>query len=203
MSARIRNWHKFQHYRKRNPPWIKLHRNLLDDKEWHELDGEAAKALIMLFLLASELDGELLPIATLAFRLRMSEPDAQSLISRLSHWLEHDAGTTLAPCLQDATTETEAETEAEKTKGIEPYFFKSGVIRLSRKDFEKWKDAFQRLDLKAELLALTPWANEHGSKWYFPVSGALAKRNREQKAKLAQAKAGGRHSPNDPLAGIL
>jgi hypothetical protein len=95
MSARIRNWHKFQHYRKRNPPWIKLHRNLLDDKEWHELDGEAAKALIMLFLLASELDGELLPIATLAFRLRMSEPDAQSLISC---W--HDASTVACKMLR-------------------------------------------------------------------------------------------------------
>jgi hypothetical protein len=27
----VKNWRSFQHYGKRNPPWIKLHRALLDD----------------------------------------------------------------------------------------------------------------------------------------------------------------------------
>jgi hypothetical protein len=27
----IKNWSEFQHYKDRNPPWIKLHRALLDD----------------------------------------------------------------------------------------------------------------------------------------------------------------------------
>ena len=33
MTARlhIKNWGEFQHYKKRNPPWIKLHKKLLDD----------------------------------------------------------------------------------------------------------------------------------------------------------------------------
>jgi len=26
---RVKNWGKFQHYKDRNPPWIKLHRGLL------------------------------------------------------------------------------------------------------------------------------------------------------------------------------
>ena len=32
---RIKNWAEFQHYRTRRPPWIKLHRGLLDDYAWH------------------------------------------------------------------------------------------------------------------------------------------------------------------------
>jgi hypothetical protein len=27
---RVKNWSEFQHYKDRNPPWIKLHRTLLD-----------------------------------------------------------------------------------------------------------------------------------------------------------------------------
>lgn len=58
------------------------------------------------------------------------------------------------------------------------YAFESGVIRLNQRDFDQWRDAFPNLDLKAELLSLTEWA-EHQSKWFFAVSGALAKRNRD------------------------
>lgn len=58
------------------------------------------------------------------------------------------------------------------------YFFESGVIRLSEKDFRKWKEAFSNLDLRAELIGLTQWAGQQAD-WFFAVSGALAKRNRE------------------------
>lgn len=61
------------------------------------------------------------------------------------------------------------------------YIFESGVIRLGEKDFDKWKRAFGHLDLEAELLALTEWAAAQ-PKWFFAVSGALAKRNRQAKA---------------------
>jgi len=44
---KIKNWHKFQHYKHRNPPWIKLHRGLLDDPEWFALSGDASKVLAM------------------------------------------------------------------------------------------------------------------------------------------------------------
>jgi hypothetical protein len=58
------------------------------------------------------------------------------------------------------------------------YFFESGVIRLTEKDFRKWQEAFSNLDLRAELIGLTQWADQQKD-WFFAVSGALAKRNRE------------------------
>ncbi len=30
MNYRIKNWDKFQHFKNRRPPWIKLHREILD-----------------------------------------------------------------------------------------------------------------------------------------------------------------------------
>ena len=114
MTVRIKNWNKFQHYTHRNPPWIKLHRALLDDREWFALSGDASKLLAMCWLVAAEHDGELPTLPDLAFRLRMDEKKLRSLISQLNHWLEHDASTTLAERKQVATTEREGETEPKR-----------------------------------------------------------------------------------------
>lgn len=100
---KIKNWREFQHYTGRRPPWIRLYRKLLDDREWHELDGEAAKLLVNLWMLAAETDGELPSPADIAFRLRVSEKNVSAILSRLSHWCEQDASTVLADCKQDAT----------------------------------------------------------------------------------------------------
>jgi len=58
------------------------------------------------------------------------------------------------------------------------YFFETGCIRLTERDFRKWQDAFGNLELKAELISLAQWAGTQPD-WFFAVSGALAKRNRQ------------------------
>ena len=84
---KIKNWAKHQHFKDRKPPWIKLYRDILDDIEWSELDGDDAKTLVMLWLIASENSGELPDVKTLAFRLRKSTKDVEKQLSRLSKWL--------------------------------------------------------------------------------------------------------------------
>ena len=117
MTIRIKDWSKFQHFKDRRPPWVKLYRDLLDDMEWHELDPAAAKALVMLWLIASEYDGDLPDIRKLAFRLRMDEPSCKSLICQLSHWLEDDDNAAISERYQgdglEGETEVETETEGE------------------------------------------------------------------------------------------
>ena len=68
------------------------------------------------------------------------------------------------------------------------YAFESGVIRLNQRDFEQWTKAFSHLDLAAELLSLSKWAESEGKNWFHAVKGALAKRNREVKANKEQQK---------------
>lgn len=118
---RIKNWNQFQHFKDRRPPWVKLYRDLLDDIEWHELDAEAAKVLVMLWLIASEADGQLPDIKKLSFRLRMSEKDVSRVLPKLSHWLIHDDITVISPCLNDRDDAIplarSRETEAEKSRG--------------------------------------------------------------------------------------
>jgi len=81
---KISNWNQFTQYKDRKPLWIKLQRDLLDDRTWHALSDRAAKTLVMLWLLASETEGEVVGgIETISFRLRMGKEDVQIAINEL------------------------------------------------------------------------------------------------------------------------
>jgi hypothetical protein len=72
-----KNWASFQHYKDRNPPWIKLHKALLNDRAYARLPL-ASKALApLLWLLASESkDGSFeADVDELAFRLHLTEKE--------------------------------------------------------------------------------------------------------------------------------
>ena len=114
MTIKVKGWNKFQHFKDRKPPWIKLYRDILDDLEWHELDPVAAKALVAIWLIASENDGELPEMKKLAFRLRVSEKQAISIVSQLDHWLIQDDINVISDRYQDDSLEIETETYREE-----------------------------------------------------------------------------------------
>ena len=114
-----KNWREFQHYKDRSPPWIRLHRRLLDDKDFHRLPVASRALAPMLWLLASEsVDGVIdADPDNLAFRLRSTEKEISSALRPLLergffHTHQPDSAT-LAPRSQGAVPEAEAEAEAE------------------------------------------------------------------------------------------
>ena len=114
-----KNWSHFQHYKDRCPPWIKLHKELLNDRAYMTLPT-ASKALApLLWLLASESkDGTFdASIDELVFRLRMPESDIKT---GLKHLIDKgffvDDSNVLADRYQDAIPETETETETKTEK---------------------------------------------------------------------------------------
>lgn len=114
---RVRNWSEFQHYKDRTPPWIKLHRDLLRDYKFSCLQDASKLHLVLIWLLASQLDNEIPnDSAWIQRQIGVSEPvDLKSLID--IGFLE--CSKTLAPCKQSAMPETEAykqETEKEYTR---------------------------------------------------------------------------------------
>ena len=54
---RVRNWKQFQHYTKRNPPWVKLHFALLTSEDWVTLDDASRVLAIACMLIASRNEG--------------------------------------------------------------------------------------------------------------------------------------------------
>ena len=114
-----KNWVDFQHYRDRAPPWIKLHKSLIDDRKFQCLPVASRALAPMLWLIASEekngeFDGT---PAELAFRLRQTEKEIDAalkpLISNGFFIVVQGASDLLAECKRDAIPETEGETEKE------------------------------------------------------------------------------------------
>jgi len=54
---RIRNWKEYQHYRDRNPPWIKLHYEVMTSRDWVSLDDASRVLAVASMLIASRHDG--------------------------------------------------------------------------------------------------------------------------------------------------
>lgn len=134
---KIKNWSKFQHFKDRRPPWIKLYRDILDDIEWHQLDPQASKVLVMCWLIASEDEGNLPDTKTLAFRLRMTEKQTSDCVSKLNHWLEHDDIGVISHEYQSDRPERETEAEKETERKAPIVAIPDGVSVSVWHDFTK------------------------------------------------------------------
>lgn len=117
-----KNWGDFQHYKDRDPPWIKLHKKLLDNFDFQSLPVASRALAPMLWLLASEHENGLIDASPekLAFRLRQSESSIKDalkpLIEKGFFSVVQGDSSVLAGRKQDAMPEAEAEAEAEKRK---------------------------------------------------------------------------------------
>jgi hypothetical protein len=127
MLLQPKNWAVFQHYKDRCPPWIKLHRDLLNDRVFMRLPIASKAIAPMLWLLASEskdgiFDGSL---DELVFRLHLTKKEYEDGVKPL---IDNDffivVSGVLAERKQSAIPETETETETEgetkKERDTEP-----------------------------------------------------------------------------------
>lgn len=140
---KIKNWSKFQHFKDRRPLWIKLYRDLLDDRLWNDLDPLSSKVLVTLWLLASEdseMEGNLPDIKTIAWRMRMSEKQVSECVFKLSHWLEQDDIDLISNGYQSDAPEKRREREEKETKkeieapeGVSPEVWDSFVKQRKAK----------------------------------------------------------------------
>lgn len=53
----VRNWTKFQYYKDRTPPWIKLHYELLTSPDWVMIDDASKLLAVVCMLVASRNEG--------------------------------------------------------------------------------------------------------------------------------------------------
>ena len=155
----VKNWDEFQQYKDRDPKWIKLHRDILNNYEFDQLTETQQNHLIKIWLLASKLDNNI-PNDTIWIGRQIgakSKVDTKQLVT--SGFLS------LYENVQECTgmyLETETETETETDAGVSeiPDFV----------DQETWTDFVQHRKEKRQALKptttkriikdLTKWHNE-------------------------------------------
>ena len=167
MLLQPKNWAVFQHYKDRCPPWIKLHRDLLNDRAYMRLPIASKAIAPMLWLLASEskdgvFDGSL---DELVFRLHITPKEYQDGVKPL---IDNDffnvVSGVIAECKQVAIPETEGETETEtetkkKATSVAP---PSGVSDSVWQEFKSLRKAKKAPITQRAIDAITSEANKAG-----------------------------------------
>ena len=109
-ALRVANWERWQSYRsdRGQPPWIKLHRRVLRNRQWVALSDEAKGHLVSIWILAADNEGEIPDDADLIRKLCYLDntPDIDRFIELrfiekpkgyddlASHRRQHDANMT-------------------------------------------------------------------------------------------------------------
>lgn len=111
----VKNWDKFQHYKRRCPPWIKLHRSILSDYAFTCLHDASKAHLILIWIYASNHEGRL-PRDSGHLKRALglkTAPDLNYLIEQ--GFLVENASNALATCWQSADPEERREEKRGET----------------------------------------------------------------------------------------
>ncbi len=102
----VKNWRKHQHYKFRNPPWIKLHEDILMDHDFTCLQDASKLHLICIWVLARVRDGVIPNDSRWVkkFAGLDSDIDLNPLIERGFLIPSDDASIPLATCEQTLAT---------------------------------------------------------------------------------------------------
>ncbi len=169
---KIKNWKKFQHFKDRRPPWIKLHKEVLEQRDINLISDKCFRVLIGLWLIASddpELDGNLPDVEDIAFKLRMDKSSIIKCLDGLSQFLIQDDINSISNQYQVVPPEKrreEIETEA-KTASIKkpsPY----------SEDFLTFWKAFNYPKGKAEAWSTWKKSGINADNFNEVISGAKA-----------------------------
>ena len=157
----VKGFEKHQHYKDRNPPWIKLYNDVLDDYEFGALPDASKAHLVAIWLLASRYKNRIpLDAKWIERRINANESvDLNVLASAGFIIVEQGCSETLADRKQDACLETETETETEKISSNAPRVdaSPSRKKKASRKkareydgEFLAWWDRYPKREAKGD-----------------------------------------------------
>lgn len=187
---RIVDWDKFQHYSKRNPPWIKLYAWLLDNDDFEALPDHCKLLLVMLWLIASRkqnairLDEKILNKKLPIHRKIKMPEDIQPLIDAGFIECYQDDSSLQATCLPQKRQRRDRE-ETEREKNIYLDF-----VKLTDEEHRKLKDKFADT-LSDKLQALNDYLGSKGVKYkshYHTILNWDRKRERERTSKSKSSK---------------
>ena len=221
----VKNFERFQHYKDRSPPWIKLYNELLDDYAFGLLPDASKLHLVAIWLLASRSNNRI-PHDPNWIAKRISATEKVDLdLLRVSGFIEvQDAGIPPAARKPNADPERESETDAEiedssggpddaapriagrksYTAEFEAFWlgYPTDALMSKSKAFEKW----QRLSAadRASAVAALPGFRAHCAKdvTYRPVHAERFLSQRRFDGFVEAAKAGPPAPPDDVLRAL-
>ena len=169
---KVKNFSKFQHYKDRRPPWIKLYISLLDDYEFLQLPDKTKWHTVAMFLLASQHDNRIpYDINFISARIGAEQPVDIDTLIKLGFLTvcKHRARGNGAGSKQNVVPETETYNEETETytKGEA-----EGKGKITAPDYknEIWETEFwseyadKGVDTEQELFKAKNWIKANRKK---------------------------------------
>ena len=153
----IPTWRDYQHYKDRDPPWIKLHFSLMTSPTWVMLDDASRVLAIASMLIASRNHGKVPADPAYIKRVAyLSSADFTPLLScgflKVSSEMLANASTLQAK----ATTEERREEKNTSVSSEKIAFDGMNFIGLNG-HIEAWKKAYPKVDVAAEVAKAEAW----------------------------------------------
>jgi hypothetical protein len=197
----IRNWRQFQHYHDRNPPWIKLHYELLSSRDWVSLDDASRVLAVACMLIASRNDGKVPYDPEYVRRVAYlnTVPDFAPLV-RCGFLIGDE---TTAPILPPASPSDDRDRDRDRDRGASaPLADASGTLApasthrkmvcaiqwtaeagfsgITESDRERWAAAYPACNIDVQLGQMNEWllantAKARKSNWRKFITGWLTR----------------------------
>ena len=137
----VKNLSKYQHYKDRNPPWIKLYNSILDDYTFANLPDPSKAHLLAIMLLASRYNNKIpLDAKWVATKINATHPVDFDLLQKAGFIIkDQHCSDLLAKRYQNALPEreTERETETEREKNYRSKIFETWWKEFPNKKAKK------------------------------------------------------------------
>ena len=173
---RIRNWDKWQSYRKDRgqPPWIKIHREVMRNPDWVALSDSQRGQLTAIWILAADRNGDIpdCPVMIKKLCYMDKEPDLQLFVTK--GFLDGDANVTPERRQRDAPEAEKKQRREEKNKArpkdafeVEAYA-KSIEYNINGQDFidhyetNGWVRGKAQTPVKDWKACVRTWKNRNG-----------------------------------------
>lgn len=125
----IKNWDRFQHYKDRDPPWVKLYRDLLTSESWLLGNDESRLVQVASVLIAARYSNQIPYRYDLFQKVSNLDMDEKHFIRAIEHLaatnfleiqkdaddgksMEHLASTTLATCTSEKSRSEQRRVDA-------------------------------------------------------------------------------------------
>lgn len=160
----VKNFERFQHYKDRSPPWIKLYNELLDDYDFGLLPDASKMHLVAIWLLASRSDNKIpLDPVWIASKISATSP-VDLTILRTAGFIEYnqDCSNVLALCEhvarpEERTSLAEVEGEISSEKSDASPIPSKPVRKPYPKEFEDFWKGYPTDALMSKAKAFERW----------------------------------------------
>ena len=161
----VKNYDEFQHYKDRNPPWIKFYNTTLDDLDLEELSDAEKGHLFLIWLLASKYENKLpYDEKWVARKIGAKSLVNLDVLEQYGFIISNQPRSAqLSLSYENDCLETETETETEKSVASDENLnklkitMKSGFFIPTSEDISDWKMTYKNVDVETEILKMKEW----------------------------------------------